>query len=304
VRVRISEDEKMRKSQQSLSGKELIGKRLRITTHRDAPLSPNKVGGEYHDGVVLSVLQNAAEGQPSLVLLDLEEAVAARESFRDSLPFPLRYLVLTSRWKYPIDAVLDGYWVEVDPFALPQERIDSLREPIDASSVGFLKPLSFQMCYLAPSGRDPYMEDTVHARLLESRPAEPQRYGKESVAECYEILIETLNHGRLLGYSRSRTLAQIPSGSSVEVTLELVNCSKIFPIDTSSHCRLRKLDAAGRFTYEAVGDVCAMWWPGGNCLSIRVNDLMLRIDDNLRKRKSLKQFSMGDRIDVVGELEV
>jgi len=294
----------MRKSRPSLHGKRLLGKRLRITTHRGSPLGPDENGREYHDGIVLSVLQNAAKGQPSLVLIDLEEAVAAREPFRDSFPFPLRYLVLISRWKYPIDAVLDGYWVEVNPFAVPPERIESLTGPIDAGSVDFLKPLSFQMCYLAPSGRDPFLEDTVLARLLESRPVEPQRYGKEVVTECYEVLIETLSHGKLLGYSRSRTLAQMPSGSSVEVTLELVNCSRVVPMDTNSHYCLRKIDAAGRFTYEAVGDVCALWWPGGNCYSIRINDLMLRIDDNLRKRESMKQLTMGDRIGVVGELEI
>jgi len=291
--------------QQSINeyGKELLNKKVRILTHEEAEPEMIDHSRKFNEGKVIMMLKNANQESYPLALIDFENKISIKSKYSKSIDFPLRYVILSSRLDFPIETILRGNWVEVDIFALPLNKKSNIIEPFDPYISPFLKRMIHQMCYLAPEGEDPYLDDSYDCRILDIDNASPQQYGNEIIEKCYSLNVQLPNGMELQGYTRYDLLKEYKIDSIMKLKLELVQCKEVSHIHENSMSFIRKYDAGRYFTYEAQGTVCALWWPGGNCFSLAIDDLFIRIDDNLRKRNPEREISLGDKIHVIGDLE-
>lgn len=310
----MKKDEKARAEVERRS-EDLLGRRIRLLTHENAEIGPDEMGNEYHDGVVLKIVRShkfkGKNSSNSVVLVDFQQNLPTREE----VAHPIRYVLLRSRFKgVAIEIVLDGKWVDVDPFVVNPEGLGLVRDGVDLDDRQNFQQLISQQCYLTPEGRDPYVETWIPHKLLESHPIKPQPYRNRKLGTCFELVVESPDGTILRGYTTEDDLARRKVGSVVNLKYSLVNCSTISHENPWTRPYLKKALLGGPYTYELLGTVKATWWPdagmfkegGGDFagwFTIDAGDVFVKVEDSLDKREAIGGLRMGDCVRAVGRLQ-
>lgn len=294
---------------------QILGVEIRITAGGDSIISCE--GGRfYHDGKILGVFpEHVLRGkryEKTLALLDFGRQLP----LESSVCRPTRYVLARSVGRAPLDAIMDGYWLDVNLFGVEEDLAGMLTSPLDLDSAEIACGLGEEMLYRRPKGKDPYSEAWVWHSLVASRPIGSQPYRNRELNSCFEVVIETTDGRKLTGITIQDNLAKRPLGSMVRLNYHLSQCDLVTHISEPDEGFLTKTNDDNPYSYEFAGRVCAMWWPergvlttdsdmAGRWFSIESSSgTIVLLEDSLDARNAIGRIRMGDGLRVRGRLEV
>jgi hypothetical protein len=214
-------------------------------------------------------------------------------------------MILRNRWKdFPFSIIMDGYWVEVDPYLVDFDIAMDIMKPIDLSNQNLIR-LSTQACYLTPSGRDPYMQRWYDCKVRAITLSECDSNKISNNKECKDELSVKMPDGiEFHGYA-NRSDWDRQSNTIQKLEVILTNCMILRrSSDSGIETYIKEINAKSQpNSYKINGIVNALWWPTDHIFSIMINDLILTVTNFLENKQPIERISIGDHIELVGILQ-
>jgi hypothetical protein len=286
-----------------MAGIEVCTTRIRFIVDYEG-LVADPDGRLYHDADVVKTVKDARRDGDTLWVIDLKTGVLPDEESRSSLGERITLGVLSRSWpQIPLEAMLDGYWVSANLYALRDGDARSVPESLDLEGERYVR-VQTTSCYLRPSGVDPYCEIWDDYNLVAVSEIPPRRYGDQTLVFVHELSVRE-DSGRILrGYSKDVFLAREPIGTTVTLSLDLVECSRISSGPLALPAGMEKDATSGPFAHVVRGKVVGLWWLGESMYSVDVGGRIVTVHDSRHIVGRGRAPKYGDWVEAVGDLQI